>query len=167
MNVYCIFCKSGSEDQIAEKIALLCPTLEAIIPVRTLQEKRKGLWISTQQHLIPGYIFLYDNENANLQSIKQLLNVYRILDYETGARELTGVDFKYAMWLYRHCGNIQPSKVLIEGSRVIVVNGPLLDGMGIITKIDRHKRRAWVEFDFYGRKHIISLGIEEITSHIA
>lgn len=167
MNIYCIFCKSGSEDMVAEKIAALCPSLEAIIPVRTFQEKRKGIWMSTSQHLIPGYIFLYDRENTKLHKVGQLLDVYKILDYETGVRALNGIDYQYAMWIYRHCGNMETSRVVMEGSRVIVLDGPLADVTGTIVRIDRHKRRAWVEFDFQGKKRTVSLGIEEVTSYIA
>lgn len=167
MKVYCIFCKSGSEDMVAEKIAALCPGLEAIIPVRTLQEKKKGLWVSTRQHLIPGYIFLYDKQNTSLQRVTQLLDVYKLLDYQAGTRELIDNDYNYAMWIYRHCGNIETSRIVLEGSRVKVIDGPLIDVVGTIVRIDRHKRRAWVEFDFYGRKHVVSLSIEEVTSCIA
>jgi len=167
MKVYCIFCKSGSEDIVAEKIAKLSPELEAIIPVRTLQEKKKGIWVSTRQELIPGYIFLYIEEESSLQKIKQLLGVYKILDYGVGSRELVNIDYEYAMWVYRHCGNIETSKVIIEGSTVRVVDGPLLDGIGTIVRIDRHKRRAWVEIDFSGKKHIVSLSIEDVTSYVA
>jgi len=167
MKVYCIFCKSGSEDIVAEKIAVLSPELEAIIPVRTLQEKRKGIWESRKQHLIPGYIFLYVKGEMSLQEIKRLLDVYRILDYEVGSRELMNIDYEYAMWIYRHCGDIDTSKVILEGSTVRVVDGPLLDGIGTIVRIDRHKRRAWVEIDFSGTKHIVSLSIEDLTSYVA
>jgi len=167
MKVYCIFCKSGSEDIVAEKIAKLSPELEAIIPVRTLQQKRNGKWMSSKQHLIPGYIFLYVEEEMSLQRIKQLLDVYKVLDYEVGSRELVNNDYEYAMWIYRHCGNIDTSKVVMEGSLVRVVDGPLLDGIGTIVRIDRHKRRAWVEFDFNGKKQSVSLSIEDVTSYVA
>lgn len=168
MKVYCIFCKSGAEDMIAEKIAKLSPELEAIIPVRTLEEKRNGIWESTKKHLIPGYIFLYTSEKSNLSNAKLLLDVYRVLDYGADApRELAGCDYQYAMWIYRHCGNIETSRVIMEGSRVRVVDGPLVDVVGKIVRIDRHKRRAWVEVDFYGRKQTISLSIDGVTSSAA
>ncbi|MHB8063502.1 MAG: transcription termination/antitermination NusG family protein [Ruminiclostridium sp.] len=167
MKVYCIFCKSGSEDVIADRIAKLSPELEAIIPVRTLQEKKKGTWISSKQHLIPGYIFLYGEEEIGFQQVKQVLDVYKILDYDVGSRQLVNNDYEYAMWIYRHCGNIDTSKVVLEGSLIRVVDGPLLDGVGTIVRIDRHKRRAWVEMDFSGKKHTVSLSIEDVTSYVA
>lgn len=162
LKVYCIFCKSGSEDILAEKIAKLSPQIEALIPVRTLQQKKNGIWVSTQQHLIPGYIFLYVREDISFRDINQLLDVYKVLDYGTESKDLVDADYQYAMWIYRHCGKIELSKVVFEGSTVRVVDGPLMDGIGKIVRIDRHKRRAWVEFDFYGKKHTASLSIEEL-----
>lgn len=168
MKVYCIFCKSGAEDMIARKIAKLSPELEAIIPVRTLEEKRNGIWESTKKHLIPGYIFLYTSEKSNLSNVKLLLYVYRVLDYGAdSSRELTGCDYQYAMWIYRHCGNIETSRVVVEGNRVRVIDGPLVDFVGKRVRIDRHKQRALVEIDFCGRKQTISLSIEDITSCVA
>jgi transcriptional antiterminator NusG len=91
------------------------------------------------------------------------MDVYKVLGYGTDSRELLDNDYQYAMWIYRHCGNIETSKVILEGSTVRVVDGPLVDGIGTIIRIDRHKRRAWVEFDFYGKKHTVSLSIEDIA----
>ncbi len=78
-----------------------------------------------------------------------------------------GIDYHYPMWIYRHCGDIDTSKVVLEGSIVRVVDGPLLDGIGTIVRIDRHKRRAWVEFDFSDNKHVVSLSIEVVTPYVA
>lgn len=166
LKVYCIFCKSGSEDILAEKIAKVSPQIEALIPVRTLQQKKNGIWVSTQQHLIPGYIFLYVGEDISFRDIKQLLDVYKVLDYGAESKELVDADYQYAMWIYRHCGNIELSKVVFEGSTVKVVDGPLIEEIGNIVRIDRHKRRAWVEFNFCGKKHTVSLSIEDVTSYV-
>jgi transcriptional antiterminator NusG len=166
LKVYCIFCKSRSEDILAEKIAKLTPQIEALIPVRTLQQKKNGIWVSTQQHLIPGYIFLYVKEDMSFRDIKQLMDVYRVLDYGEESKELVDADYQYAMWIYRHCGNIKPFKIVLEGSTIKVVDGPLMEGIGKIVRIDRHKRRAWVEFDFHGKKHTVSLSIEDVTSYV-
>lgn len=165
MKVYCIFCKAGTEDAVSQKIAVLEPNIDVIIPVRTIQEKRQGKWEFRRQQLIPGYIFLYIEEDMKFADIRRLNDVFRILEYGDHTRELAGSDYDYAMWLYRYSGNIETSTVMIEGSNVKVIDGPLKDGVGKIIKIDRHKRRARVEFDFYGNTHTVSLSIEDITSY--
>jgi transcriptional antiterminator NusG len=149
---------------VKQCMGILDKRIKVIVPVRTLQEKRMGRWELREKPLIPGYVFVYAEDKVSFEAIKSPLNVYRILQYQMGQRELTGSDFEYAVWIYRHDGKITPSKVLFEGSDVRVVDGPLMDTMGRITRIDRHKRRAWVEFDFDGRKQVVSLSVIDLTS---
>lgn len=167
MNVYCVFCKSGTEDSVSEQIATLMPQIEVLIPVRTIQEKKQGNWTERKQQLIPGYIFLYIEDEVTFQNIKMLSNVFNVLKYSDNTRELKGADYQYAMWLYRYFGNISTSTIITEGSNIKVIDGPLKDGIGKIIKLDRHKRRAWVEIEFLGTKRIVSLSIEDITSRTA
>lgn len=163
MKAYCVFCRTGSETSVKQCLGILDNRIKVIVPVRTLQEKRMGRWELHEKVLIPGYVFVYTEDKVSFEAIKTPLKVYRILQYRVGERELTGSDYEYALWIYRHDGKIGPSKVLVEGSDVRVVDGPLMDTMGRITRIDRHKRRAWVEFDFDGRKQVISLSVIDLT----
>lgn len=160
MKAYCIFCKTGSEHTIAKNINKVLTNFEAVVPTKVLQEKRNGKWQEHKQILLPGYVFLYGEQEMNSSLRDKVFNVYNILQYETGARELIGSDYKYAMWVYGNNGSIATSKVLTEGNTVKVIDGPLLDGLGTIVRLDKHKRRAWVEIDFYGEKRVISLGVE-------
>lgn len=157
---YCIFCKTGSEKDVANFIMALDNGFEAIAPTRVLQEKRRGLWVEREQILFPGYVFIYAEEEKELTLIKKAPGLYKVLDYETGFKELRGKDHEYALWIYRHSGNIQPSKVLTIGRTVKVIEGPLLEGLGTIIKLDKHKRRAWVEFEFDGQTRVVSLSAE-------
>lgn len=163
MKAFCIFCKSGSEPGIAKKINELNIGAEAVVPTKVIQEKRKGIWEEKNQILLPGYVFLYTYGDIDNSLKDKVSNIYKILQYEDGTKELTGSDYEYAMWVYHHHGNIKTSRVLTEGKEVKVIEGPLLDIFGKITKLDKHKRRAWVEIDFCGQKKIICLSVECIT----
>lgn len=161
-NAYCVLCKTGSENVIARRINDLDKNITAISPVRVLQEKYKQQWITRERLLIPGYIFIYVNKIISFDKIIKSTGAYKFLEYQTGDRELIGSDFEYAAWIYSHDGKITPSRALIEGDEVNVVDGPLKDGIGTILKLDRHKRRAWVEFNFYGKAHRVSLSVIDI-----
>jgi transcriptional antiterminator NusG len=87
-------------------------------------------------------------------------DLYKILEYEHGMAKLTGQDEEYAQWVYRHQGKIDPSKLLLDGDNVILIDGPMKDCTGKIVKLDRHKRRAWVEFEFDGQRRTVSLSAE-------
>lgn len=163
MQAYCIFCKSGLETTIAKNINKVIKNIEAIVPTKVIKEKRNGKWEDKKQVLFPGYIFLYGEDEMDYSIRDRAFNVYKILRYENGAFELMGEDYQYAMWVYRHKGIIDTSRVLTEGKNVKVIEGPLLDFSGKITKLDKHKKKVWVEIDFYGEKKIISLSVECIS----
>ena len=91
-------------------------------------------------------------------------HLYTILNYERGVWTLIGSDAEYADWIYRHHGQISTSRVLSTGDAIQVIAGPLLDSQGTIIKLDKHKRRAWVEFTFDGQKRIVSMGAEWVAS---
>ena len=163
LKAYCVFCKTGSENVIARRVNELNINVKAISPVRVLQERYKRKWIQRERLLIPGYVFVYVKKEISLNEFINVTGAYKFLEYQTGKRELIGSDYEYASWVYRHNGRIEPSKALVEGDIIKVIDGPLKDGIGTIFKLDRHKRRAWVEFDFYGKAHKVSLSVVDIT----
>ena len=57
------------------------------------------------------------------------------------------------------------SEGIIEQSQVKVISGPLAGMEGCIRRIDRHKRRAWLEVDMFGRKQLIQAGIEIVAKN--
>lgn len=163
MRSYCLYCKSGSEQTVADRLNALGSDLVAIAPRRIVQEKRKNQWERRDLALLPGYVFLFCEDEATLPFRLKVTDMYRLLQYETGLKELLHEDREYALWIYRNHGNIAPSRILADGDTIKVVEGPLMESSGKIVRIDRHKRRALVEFDFDGQKRTISLAAECIS----
>lgn len=163
LKAYCVFCKTGSENLVVQRISTMYDDVRAIAPVRIVHEKCKKRWIERERLMIPGYVFIYVEKEISFDNFTNLTGTYKILEYQTGKRELIGSDYEYALWVYKHNGRIEPSKALFEGDNIKVIEGPLKDGVGTILKLDRHKRRAWVEFDFYENTHKVSLSVVDIT----
>ena len=55
------------------------------------------------------------------------------------------------------------SEGVIEGDRVIVLNGPLMNHEGRISKIDRHRRIAYLDMPMMGRTKTIKVGLEIVS----
>lgn len=163
LKCYCIFCRSGSEKDVAQRIKILDSRVTAIAPVRVIHEKRKGKWEQHEKTLLPGYVFLYSDYEIIIDRRPENPCFYKMLRYEAEFRELQGKDHEYSMWVFRHHGKLSASSVLTEGKSVKVIEGPLLDGIGTIIKLDKHKRRVWVEFEFDGQKRVVSLGAVCVT----
>lgn len=190
MRSFCIFCKSGCEQSVAQVINSQGKAYKAIAPKRVLQEKRNGVWQNRELPLLPGYVFLYvnddDNDNSKRDANSNYLSsnninsnsnnssstgnqfkskdMYKMLQYDTGIKELSGDDMKYATWIYNNSGYIKSSRIFECGDEIKVTEGPLHQCMGRIVNLDKHKRRVIVEFDFDGCKRTISLSADCIST---
>lgn len=68
-------------------------------------------------------------------------------------------------FILRFCGEddiAEISEGVIENDQVHILSGPLMGLEGAIRKIDRHKRKAWLEMEMFGRRQQIEIGLEII-----
>ncbi len=61
---------------------------------------------------------------------------------------------------------VEMSEGIIEQSKVRVISGPLQGMEGCIRKIDRHKRKAYLEVEMFGRMQRVQVGLEIISKTI-
>ena len=57
---------------------------------------------------------------------------------------------------------VKMSEGIIEHDKVRVLCGPLAGLESTICKIDRHKRKAWINTEMFGRQQLIEAGLEVI-----
>ena len=55
---------------------------------------------------------------------------------------------------------VEMSQGVIEGDTVMVTEGPLKGREALITKIDRHKRLAYLDMHMFGRTKSVRIGLE-------
>ena len=58
---------------------------------------------------------------------------------------------------------VEMSEGVIEQSHVKITSGPLVGMEGAIRKIDRHKRKAWLEVPLFGRVQMVQVGVEIVA----
>ena len=58
---------------------------------------------------------------------------------------------------------VDMSKGHIIGSKIIIFTGPLVGNEGIIRKIDRHKRIAYIEVKLFDQITTVKVGLEIIS----
>lgn len=61
---------------------------------------------------------------------------------------------------------VQMSEGIIENSQVKILSGPLEGMEAFIRKIDRHKRKAWLEIEMFGRMQRVEVGLEIISKTV-
>ena len=52
------------------------------------------------------------------------------------------------------------SNGVMEGDEIVILNGPLMHQAGLVKKVDRHKRLAYLEMEMLGRKKTVKVGLE-------
>ena len=57
-------------------------------------------------------------------------------------------------------GSFDLSTGYIEGDKIVITSGPLKGMEGLIRKIDRHKRKAYLKLSFFDREIMTSVGLE-------
>ena len=138
---------------------------EMFIPRYETMKRIKGEWVRRAEVLLPGYLFVVTDQPARLESelrtkvslfTKVLHNndVFVPLDEEEVAfvNAFTDPESRIA----------EVSTGVIEGDEIVILNGPLLGQTGLIKKIDRHKRLAYLSINILGRQKTVKLGLEII-----
>lgn len=137
--------------------------IEAFIPLREVMRHRRGEWMSATEIIFPGYLFVSTNDAEALPGmLKEVPEFTRVLGTSEGFVPLA--EDEVAM-ISAFCGEdhlVRMSEGVIEGDRVRILSGPLYSFDGIIRRVDRHKRAAYVEMSIMGRKREIKLGLEVV-----
>ena len=103
------------------------------IPYYQQKKRFQGKWHIQERILFPGYVFLIA-ENLE-QLAENLRKEEQLVTMSTG---------------------------IIENDQVRILTGPLQGMEGYIRKINRHKRKAWVSIEMFGRSVDMEVGLEII-----
>ncbi len=162
-DAYCLYCATGQEEKTAGLVNRL---LDDVIAFPVLQEKHKsvnGSRSNVWDVLLPGYIFLYSLLPLPYRQVLDIDSAYRTLAYQDGEIRLAGADREFAALVYKYAGKIRASRAFLIDSRVRIVDGPLKDFEGRITKINKHNRNGCVEITIGGMTRNIWLAFDYVN----
>lgn len=168
---YVIQVRTGTEENIriqCEKFIQDKTVMETcFIPYYEEKKRFQGRWNLEKKILFPGYIFIITRNAAELhEALKKVMGLTKILGVGDTMIPLTA---KEVAFMERFGGPTQivgMSEGIIEGSQIIITSGPLQGLEGYIKKIDRHKRKAWVELPMFGRMHKVEVGVEIVKKTV-
>ena len=168
MGVYVLQVPGGQERR-AEELAQRLPKdviSSCFIPVREVKKRRGGEWKTERELLFPGYLFMETNEpELASERLRELPLFMRVLADVGG--EFLPLSDDETSWIRSLATErshvVEMSEGVIEGDRVIVTQGPLKGREAWITKVDRHKRLAWLDMRMFGRTKSIKVGLEIVS----
>ena len=135
----------------------------AFVPKRMISKKKGKEWITEEGALFPGYVFVDSDAERVEELASRLRNISGfnvVLSTDGDYLPLTPGESDFADRLYDEGGCFDVSVGIIEGDKIIVTGGPLIGMEGCIKKIDRHKRKAYLEIDMFGVKTKTTVSLE-------
>ena len=166
MNAYCLFCETEKCEFVAHAVKQVFEC-EAISPKQIQHTWDKGQYIDREHNLLPGYVFVYsEEEDLNPPEIRRRLDrIIRCLR-DTGLDyRLHGADEDFALMLLRKGGVIGRTEVT-ETDGHLTVTDETFEGIPVeILKVDRRNSRmkiemlvannkvqTWVEYEIVGQE---------------
>ena len=149
MTTYCLFCETDrcrSLGRIAESI-LPC---RAIAPRMIQHQYRKGQIRDVVRDFLPGYLFLYFEEDPGLQ-VMRMRSIPGTLRFMGDVRDdyrLSGNDESFALRILRCGGAIGKMAVYEEKERFHLVSSEWGELDAAILKVDRRRHRMQVQVVF-------------------
>lgn len=171
MALYVIQVVGGKEQHVCDLVnKLLSKSIkECFIPRREVMRRAEGSWISIRETLFPGYLFV---ETDNIQHVMERLARIPALTRLLGVSDervipLSQDEVAWLTALMKPLDKVVEMSVgVIEGDQVIVTDGPLKGHEALISKIDRHKRLAFLDMRMFGRTKTIKVGLEIVRKSV-
>ena len=163
---YVLQVRTGTEETIrlqCQKKISKTVLEHCFIPYYEEKRRIRGEWTIQKKVLFPGYVFVIIEKEKLDQlfwSLKNVIGLTKLIGTGQEIVPLTEEEKNFLMGLGGKDQVVEMSEGIIEGDKTIVTKGPLMGKEGFIRKIDRHKRKAWLEIEMFGRMQEIQVGLE-------
>lgn len=167
-NWYVIQVRTGKETLIVETCSRMISSeilKECFIPRYIRMKKIRGTWKRENDILFKGYVFMITDRIEDLfQELKKIPDLTKVLNND--GNEIYPLREEEVLFLMRFGKEdriVEMSFGYIEGDTIRITNGPLMGQEGIIRKIDRHKRIAYIEVTMFDQVTQAKVGLEIIS----
>ena len=112
--------------------------------------------------LLPGYIFVITDQPGKLrEALRSVPKFTRLLGNNDVFTPLDDQEVAFINAFTKPDHRVvEFSSGVMEGDEIVILNGPLMNQTGLIKKLDRHKRLAYLEIEILGRVKTVKVGLE-------
>lgn len=170
LNWYVIQVRSGHEYEIADKCRFVISKdvlNECFIPEYVHRKKFRGEWHDVKDVLFKGYVFLISDhvdelyvELKKIPDLTKMISKKKDIIYPLKDGE---IEFLKTFGKEEHI--VDMSIGFIKGDMIHITEGPLIGREGLITKIDRHKRIAYISINIFNENITAKVGLEIISKN--
>lgn len=158
--------RAGSEEKIKSQCQNIVDhdVLErCFVPYYEGKRKYQGAWHIEERILFPGYVFMVSERLEELYKSLHLVNgMTKLLGTGNDIVPLRDEEIDLLQKMGAGEKPLEISTGIVENGIVTVTEGPLVGLEGCIRKLDRHKRKAWLEINMFGRTIEMEAGLEII-----
>ena len=167
---YVLQVRTGTEESIRLQCRSNIPeaVLErCFIPYYEEKKRIRGEWTIQKKVLFPGYVFVVTEDLNHLyDSLKTVIGLTKLIGTEKEIVPLTEEEKDFLLGFGGEEQVVKMSEGIIEGTKIIVTQGALMGKEGYIKKVDRHKRKARLELEMFGRMQEIVVGLEIVEKRV-
>lgn len=164
---YVMQVRTGTEESIrcqCQRIIDSSVLEQCFIPYYQYKKRFQGKWHIQESILFPGYVFLVcKNIEELLDKLKNVIGFTKVLGTGNEIVPLTEQEVTFLKRMGKEEQVVEMSTGIIENDTVQILEGPLKGLEGCIKKIDRHKRKAWLEIEMFGRNVEMQVGVEIVA----
>lgn len=161
----CLFCITGKENIVANCIQIYNKKVRAKAACQTMRHTCQGVTRLQNDVILKGYVFFETDGDAIINGLFPPNDILSVLSYSDGDWRLCGDDLEYAKWIFKYNGVLPLSKAYKVGDRIFIIDGPLKDLEGSITRIDKRNRSGQVTINFAGREQKVWLGFDIVKEY--
>ena len=159
-HIYCLFCRSGAEQRMREAIEQKFRHIHVLFAVQEKHRIINGHQEIDRRIFLPGYLFLYTDEELDFDSFHRIHDIYKILGDEANGCELQRSDRAFARWLWMNKGIIGISLLQNHDGKIEILSGPMKYFAEDIIRINKHTKNALVKMRFMDKESEIWLAFE-------
>lgn len=163
---YVVQVHTGTEEKIVEQCLRFFDReilKRCFVPYYEEKKKYQGTWHTEKHILFPGYVFMVSGRLTDLRkNLYKIIGMTKLLGTGEEVVPLTKEEVDLLEKMGATEKPVELSTGIIENGAVMIIDGPLSGMEGCIRRIDRHKRKAWLEIDMFGRTVAMEAGLEII-----
>lgn len=161
---YVIQVRVGTEEQIVAQCRSIIERKvleDCFIPYYESMKKYGGKW-HKEKILFPGYVFMISDKLEMLYiSLKNVIGLTKLIGMGEEIVPLTESEVEFLTSFGEDKQVVRMSQGFIEGEQIIT-SEPLAGNESCIKRIDRHKRKAYLEIEMFGKIVETQVGLEVV-----
>lgn len=163
---YVVQVRTGTEEKIKNQCLKTIDReilAQCFVPYYEEKKRYQGTWHTEKRILFPGYLFMVSEQLTELyKGLRKVIGMTKLLGTGGEVVPLTEEEVDLLKKMGAGKKPMELSTGVIENGIVMITDGPLAGMEGCIRKIDRHKRKAWLQIELFGRTLEMEAGLEII-----